>query len=127
MWRASSLVNFLLQASVVVLGFGMNLKDIERAGQLWLRLHSGQHRCGELLGLGLGYLMQVTRKPASLMSAGTAICGGSAIAAVGPIAGVNEQEMAVSLGAAFILNSVALLLFPLIGYAGALHSWGGLS
>ncbi len=69
--------------------------------------------------------MQVTRKPAFLISAGTAICGGSAIAAVGPIAGVNEQEMAVSLGAAFILNSVALLLFPLIGYAGALHSWGG--
>jgi uncharacterized integral membrane protein (TIGR00698 family) len=52
-----------------------------------------------------------------LISAGTAICGGSAIAAVGPIANANEEEMAVSLGTVFILNSVALLLFPLIGSA----------
>jgi hypothetical protein len=54
------------------------------------RLHSRQYRCGDAAGLGLGYLMQVARKPTFLISAGTAICGGSAIAAVGPIAGVNE-------------------------------------
>src|SRR5512142_2325308 len=70
-----------------------------------------------LLGLGLGYLIQVGKKPAFLISAGTAICGGSAIAAVGPIAEANEEEMAVSLGAVFILNSVALFLFPVIGLA----------
>jgi len=65
----------------------------------------------------LGYLIHVGRKAAFLISAGTAICGGSAIAAVGPIAQASEEEMAVSLGAVFILNSVALLLFPAIGLA----------
>jgi len=68
-----------------------------------------------LLGLGLGYLIHVGKKPAFLISAGTAICGGSAIAAVGPIAEANEEEMAVALGSVFILNSVALFLFPFTG------------
>jgi uncharacterized integral membrane protein (TIGR00698 family) len=67
--------------------------------------------------LTLGYLIHVSRKAAFLISAGTAICGGSAIAAVGPIAQASEEEMAVSLGAVFILNSVALLLFPAVGLA----------
>jgi uncharacterized integral membrane protein (TIGR00698 family) len=70
-----------------------------------------------LLGLGLGYLLHVSKKSSFLISAGTAICGGSAIAAVGPIAEANEEEMAVSLGTVFILNSVALVLFPFIGFA----------
>jgi uncharacterized integral membrane protein (TIGR00698 family) len=70
-----------------------------------------------LLGLGLGYLIRVGKKSSFLIAAGTAICGGSAIAAVGPIADANEEEMAVSLGAVFILNSIALFLFPAIGFA----------
>jgi uncharacterized integral membrane protein (TIGR00698 family) len=70
-----------------------------------------------LLGLAFGYMLHVGKKSAFLISAGTAICGGSAIAAVGPIAEANEEEMAVSLGAVFILNSVALFLFPVVGYA----------
>ncbi len=70
-----------------------------------------------LLGLGLGYVIDVRKKSSFLISAGTAICGGSAIAAVGPIVGATDEEMAVSLGAVFILNSVALFLFPPIGFA----------
>jgi uncharacterized integral membrane protein (TIGR00698 family) len=73
--------------------------------------------CVMLLGLGFGYLLHVGKKSAFLISAGTAICGGSAIAAVGPIAEASEEEMAVSLGTVFILNSVALFLFPVVGYA----------
>jgi uncharacterized integral membrane protein (TIGR00698 family) len=73
-----------------------------------------------LLGLGLGHLLKVTHTGALLISVGTAICGGSAIAAVGPVAGANDEEMSVSLGTVFILNSVALLLFPLIGAAAGL-------
>jgi uncharacterized membrane protein YadS len=69
-----------------------------------------------LLGLGFGYLLQVGKNSAFLISAGTAICGGSAIAAIGPVAEASEDEMAVSLGTIFILNSVALFLFPTIGY-----------
>ncbi len=69
-----------------------------------------------LLGLALGYFLHVGKKSAFLISAGTAICGGSAIAAVAPIADANEEEMAVSLGTVFVLNSVALFLFPFLGY-----------
>jgi uncharacterized integral membrane protein (TIGR00698 family) len=67
------------------------------------------------MGLGAGLRMQPT--PAFLISTGTAICGGSAIAAVGPITGASDEQMAVSLGTVFVLNSVALLIFPAIGAA----------
>lgn len=107
----------LLQVSVVALGFGMNLQQIVRAGRTGFIYTALSISGVMLLGLGLGYVIQVSRKSAFLISAGTAICGGSAIAAVGPVAGANEEEMAVSLGTIFILNSVALFLFPLIGLA----------
>jgi len=66
-------------------------------------------------GMVLGALLKVQRTSAFLISTGTAICGGSAIAAVGPVAGASDEEMAVSLGTIFVLNSVALLVFPTIG------------
>jgi uncharacterized integral membrane protein (TIGR00698 family) len=115
--ESRGLAKFLLQISVVGLGFGMNLHevvDVGRSGFLYTALSI---TFAMLLGLALGYLLQVSKKASFLISAGTAICGGSAIAAVGPIADANEEEMAVSLGAVFILNSVALFLFPLIGTA----------
>jgi uncharacterized integral membrane protein (TIGR00698 family) len=110
------LAKFLLQASVIALGFGMNLQQVIHAGRSGFWLTALTITLAMLLGLALGRLFQVAKKPAFLISAGTAICGGSAIAAVGPIANANEEEMAVSLGAVFILNSVALLLFPWLGY-----------
>jgi uncharacterized integral membrane protein (TIGR00698 family) len=113
--ESRSLAKFLLQASVVGLGFGMNLHEVVRAGRSGLLYTALSITLAMLLGLSLGYLIRVGKKSAFLISAGTAICGGSAIAAVGPIAGANEEEMAVSLGAVFILNSVALFLFPVIG------------
>jgi uncharacterized integral membrane protein (TIGR00698 family) len=111
------LAKFLLQASVVALGFGMNLHEVVHAGRSGFLYTAVSITAAMLLGLGLGYLLQVTKKSAFLISAGTAICGGSAIAAVGPIAEASEEEMAVSLATVFILNSVALLLFPVIGIA----------
>jgi uncharacterized integral membrane protein (TIGR00698 family) len=115
--ESKRLAKFLLQASVVALGFGMNLHEVIHAGRSGFLYTAVSITAAMLLGLGLGYLIRVAKKPSFLISAGTAICGGSAIAAVGPIAEASEEEMAVSLGAVFILNSVALLLFPLIGYA----------
>jgi uncharacterized integral membrane protein (TIGR00698 family) len=115
--ESKNLSKFLLQASVVALGFGMNLHEVLRAGQSGFVYTALSITGAMLLGLGLGYLIHVQKKPSFLISAGTAICGGSAIAAVGPIAGANEEEMAVSLGTVFILNSVALFLFPVIGLA----------
>jgi uncharacterized integral membrane protein (TIGR00698 family) len=115
--ESKRLAKFLLQASVVALGFGMNLHQVLQAGRSGFLYTAVSITAVMLLGLGFGYLLHVGKKSAFLISAGTAICGGSAIAAVGPIAEANEEEMAVSLGAVFILNSVALFLFPLVGYA----------
>ncbi len=115
--ESKRLAKFLLQASVVALGFGMNLHEILHAGRSGFVYTAGSITAAMLLGLGFGYLLQVGKTPAFLISAGTAICGGSAIAAVGPIADASEEEMAVSLGTVFILNSIALFLFPVIGYA----------
>ena len=111
------LAKFLLQASVVALGFGMNLHEVLHAGRSGFLYTAASITAAMLLGLGLGFLLHVSRKSSFLISAGTAICGGSAIAAVGPIAEASEEEMAVSLGTVFILNSAALLLFPIIGFA----------
>ena len=115
--ESKRLAKFLLQASVVALGFGMNLHEVLNAGRSGFVYTAVSITAAMLMGLGLGYLIHVGKKSAFLISAGTAICGGSAIAAVGPIADASEEEMGVSLGTVFILNSVALFLFPLIGYA----------
>jgi uncharacterized integral membrane protein (TIGR00698 family) len=115
--ESKRLAKFLLQASVVALGFGMNLHQVLHAGRSGFLYTAVSITVVMLAGLGFGYLLSVGKKSAFLISAGTAICGGSAIAAVGPIADASEEEMAVSLGTIFILNSVALFLFPVIGYA----------
>jgi uncharacterized integral membrane protein (TIGR00698 family) len=116
-FESKRLAKFLLQASVVALGFGMNLQQVLHAGRSGFLYTAVSITAVMLAGLGFGYLLHVGKTSAFLISAGTAICGGSAIAAVGPIADASEEEMAVSLGTVFILNSVALFLFPLIGYA----------
>ncbi|HME35529.1 MAG TPA: putative sulfate exporter family transporter [Candidatus Sulfotelmatobacter sp.] len=108
---------FLLQASIVGLGFGMNLQEVVRAGRSGFAYTAVSITCAMLLGLGIGRLFKVQPIPSLLISVGTAICGGSAIAAVGPVVNAGEEEMAVSLGTVFVLNSVALFLFPVIGYA----------
>jgi uncharacterized integral membrane protein (TIGR00698 family) len=115
--ESKRLAKFLLQASVVALGFGMNLHQVLQAGRSGFLYTAVSITTVMLAGLGFGYLLHVGKKSAFLISAGTAICGGSAIAAVGPIADASEEEMAVSLGTVFILNSVALFLFPVVGYA----------
>jgi uncharacterized integral membrane protein (TIGR00698 family) len=113
----SKLSRWLLQASVVGLGFGMNLHEVLRAGRSGFIYTLLGIAFAMLVGMGLGTLMAVRRTPAFLISTGTAICGGSAIAAVGPIVHASDEEMAVSLGTVFVLNSVALLTFPAIGVA----------
>jgi uncharacterized integral membrane protein (TIGR00698 family) len=115
--ESRNLTRFLLQASVVALGFGMNLHEVLHAGRSGFVYTALSITAAMLLGLGFGSIFRVAKKHSFLISAGTAICGGSAIAAVGPIVGASEEEMAVSLGTVFILNSVALFLFPPVGWA----------
>ena len=107
----------LLQSSVVALGFGMNLHEVLKAGRSGFIYTALGISFALLVGLALGKLLQVRGNSSFLITAGTAICGGSAIAAIGPILHADEEEMAVSLGTIFILNSVALLIFPPIGNA----------
>jgi len=113
--QSASASKILLQASVVGLGFGMNLHDVIRAGRSGFIYTFLSITFAMIAGILLGKALQVAKTPAYLISTGTAICGGSAIAAVGPITGASDEEMAVSLATVFVLNSVALLTFPAIG------------
>src|ERR1700689_1653680 len=115
--ESSSLARLLLQASVVALGFGMNLKQVVHAGRSGLLYTAVSISCAMLLGLLFGSLLKVAGKASFLISAGTAICGGSAIAAISPITGEAQEEVSCSMGTVFLRNSVALLIFPAIGHA----------
>jgi uncharacterized integral membrane protein (TIGR00698 family) len=115
--ESSSLARLLLQASVVALGFRMNLKQVVHAGRSGFFYTAISISCAMLLGLLFGSLLKVAGKASFLIAAGTAICGGSAIAAIAPITGADEEEISVSMGTVFVLNSVALLIFPAIGHA----------
>jgi len=111
------LSKFLLQASVVCLGFGMNLTEVVHAGRSGFFYTAISILFVMSFGFLLGKMLLVGKRQSLLISVGTAICGGSAIAAMGPVLDADEEEMAVSLGTVFVLNSVALLLFPFIGWA----------
>ena len=115
--ESHSLAKLLLQASVVALGFGMNLKQVVHAGRSGFFYTAVSITCAMLLGLLFGTLLKVAGKASFLISAGTAICGGSAIAAISPITGADEEEISVSMGTVFLLNSIALLIFPAIGHS----------
>ncbi|HET9741809.1 MAG TPA: putative sulfate exporter family transporter [Terriglobales bacterium] len=107
----------LLQLSVIGLGFGMNLGEVLRAGRSGFVYTIIGISFAVTMGMLLGKTLSVERTPALLISVGTAICGGSAIAAVGPVVDADEDDMAVALGTVFILNAIALFIFPLIGHA----------
>ena len=115
--EAKKLSRLLLQASVVGLGFGMDLQQVMQAGRSGFIYTAGSISIALLLGWGLGRLLRVKQRISYLISAGTAICGGSAIAAIAPITNASQEEIAVSLGTVFALNSIALLTFPAIGIA----------
>lgn len=107
---------YLLQVAVVCLGFNMNLQESLKSGSEGM-LFTVVSVVGVMaLGVIVGYWLHINRKTAYLISSGTAICGGSAIAAVGPVLKANENEMAVSLGVIFILNSLGLFIFPPLGH-----------
>jgi uncharacterized integral membrane protein (TIGR00698 family) len=114
---ARQLSKLLLQASVVGLGFGMDLQQVLRVGRTGFLYTAASITFAMLLGSGLGKLLAVRKGTSFLITAGTAICGGSAIAAIAPIANASEEDTAVSLGTVFLLNSIALLTFPAIGTA----------
>jgi uncharacterized integral membrane protein (TIGR00698 family) len=111
------LSRYLLQACVVMLGFGMNLPLVLRAGADGAAFAAGTIAAALLLGWLFGKLLRINRGTTMLISAGTAICGGSAIAAVGSAIDAEEGDMTVAMGVVFLLNGAALYLFPPLGHA----------
>lgn len=105
-----------LSYAIILLGFGFNLKNILKAGVEGLGYTVISIACTLILGLLIGKLLKNQGKISTLISAGTAICGGSAIAAISPIIRSSHEETAVAMGAVFLLNAVGLLLFPIIGH-----------
>lgn len=107
---------YLLQYSVVGLGFGMKVTDAIAKGKEGMLFTIVSVFGTLLIGWLIGRkLLKADKNTSYLISAGTAICGGSAIATVGPIIHAKDEEMTVSLATIFVLNAIALFIFPMIG------------
>ena len=122
----------LLQSSVVLLGFSMNLDAALKSGMNGFVIAAITIVFTLSLGMFVGKILKMKKMDALLISAGTAICGGSAIAAVGQVIGADEAEMSVAIGTVFLLNAVALFLFPVLGHAFGLSqiqfgTWAGIA
>ncbi|WP_395049623.1 YeiH family protein [Flavobacterium sp.] len=109
-------IRYLLQISVVGLGFGMNVNNALAIGSNSFFFTIASIVMTIVLGFLLGKWLAIERKTSHLIACGTAICGGSAIAAIAPIIKSDEKQTSVALGVIFILNSIALFLFPAIGH-----------
>lgn len=108
---------YLLQMAVVGLGFGMNAHSAIAAGKEGMMFTIVSVVGVMIVGVVLGRVLKVNPKNAYLISSGTAICGGSAIAAVAPIIDADDNDTSLALATIFILNAVALFIFPPIGQA----------
>ena len=107
----------LLQYSVVLMGFGMSLQQVIEVSSKGIVLTACSVLLVFLFGMLLGRLLKVDRNTAMLISSGTAICGGSAIAAVSPIIKAKDNQISFALTVVFVLNALALFIFPPIGRA----------
>ncbi|QIG90905.1 putative sulfate exporter family transporter [Chryseobacterium sp. POL2] len=114
--KVSKYISKLLQISIVGLGFGLHLDEALQVGQSGFLLTVGSIFSVLILGYFLGQLLNIERPLSYLISAGTAICGGSAIAAVSPIIKANTKQISLALAIVFSLNSVALFVYPSIGH-----------
>ncbi len=110
------LTPLFLQISIVGLGFGMNLQEVAKAGLTGFTLTILSISATLLIGLLLGHIFKVDTKTSWLISIGTAICGGSAIAAIAPIIKAKEENISIALGTVFLLNALALIIFPPVGH-----------
>lgn len=121
--QSSKAVKWLLKAAIVGLGFGMNFYSAVKAGKGGLLFTIGTVVLVFVAGYLLGRLLKIDPKTSYLISSGTAICGGSAIAAVAPVTGADQKQISVALGTVFTLNALALLLFPAVGHLAGLSQY----
>ncbi|MFA4867194.1 MAG: putative sulfate exporter family transporter [Pedobacter sp.] len=106
----------LLKISIIALGFGMNASSVIKSGQEGILFTIASIFIVLTIGYFIGRSLKIDLKTSSLISAGTAICGGSAIAALSPVIRANEKQISIALGTVFILNALALVIFPTIGH-----------
>ena len=114
--ETDTFVKKLLQYSIIGLGFGINLNTAIEAGSQGFLFTVSTIALVMIFGLFLAKILKIDKTIAQLISAGTSICGGSAIAAVAPILKANNKQTSVALGIVFVLNAVALFIFPEIGH-----------
>ena len=114
--ETDTFVKKLLQYSIIGLGFGTNLNTAIKAGSQGFLFTVSTIALVMIFGLFLAKILKIDKTIAQLISAGTAICGGSAIAAVAPILKANSKQTSIALGIVFVLNAVALFIFPEIGH-----------
>ncbi len=112
----SKYTSFSLQASIVLMGFGMNLAQVISASKTGFIDTAISVVFVMVSGYILARLLKVDSKIGTLISAGTAICGGSAIAAVAPVLNAKNFQISFSLVVIFILNAIALVIFPILGH-----------
>ena len=109
-------VKWLLKIAIVGLGFGINIQEAMLAGKDGFALTVCSISLILILGFFIGKCLNIHQKITHLISSGTAICGGSAIAAIAPVIKASEKDISISLGVVFFLNSIALITFPTIGH-----------
>lgn len=112
---SGKLTKYFLQIAVVLIGFSMDLSQVIETSKtgFWITITSVTLTM--TIGITLAWIFKVERKTGLLIACGTAICGGSAIAAVAPLIAANKNQISFSLAIVFALNAIALLIFPIIG------------
>jgi uncharacterized integral membrane protein (TIGR00698 family) len=115
--QAKKLSKQFIQASIVLLGFSIPLADVARAGLSGLALSTGAIVLVFAAAAVLARVLRVQDKMAALLASGTAICGGSAIAATSGVIGAAAAETAVATAVIFLLNAVGVYVYPVIGHA----------
>ncbi|RMC93672.1 YeiH family putative sulfate export transporter [Clostridium autoethanogenum] len=106
----------LLQYSIILMGFGMNLFNVFKVGKQTIFLMTFTLTAAFITAYIVGKLLKINGKTATLIGVGSSICGGSAIAATAPVINANEQEVAHSISTIFLFNAIAAFLFPFLGH-----------
>lgn len=114
--KTGKLTKYLLQGSIVCMGFSMSVSEVIQTGKTGFMITVTSVVVTILAGILLGRIFKVGKNTTMLISSGTAICGGSAIAAVAPVLDAKNNEISFSLAVIFVLNAVALFIFPVIGH-----------
>lgn len=114
--QTGKLTKYLLQASVVCMGFTMSMSDVIQTGKTGFVITFLSIFFTLFVGVMFTKLFRVNPTTGMLISGGTAICGGSAIAAFGPVLDAKENQMSFALAVIFVLNAIALFVFPVVGH-----------